>query len=453
MKRLALGLFIFFALTLTAQVHTLKESVYFELGKSSLNREHKKKLDSIVTMLKTSRSYVGEIKGYTCTLGSAQINRVISNLRALNVLNYLVDRGIKRDKFTYAGLNTQNPVGDNRTPQGRSLNRRTDVEVVLSLFEENVSFNEKEVDPNTGYRVEKYKGTTTKANTTKTTENATTVAAPPVELGPDFTEGKIPKAGSKLIKSTNGITIDIDKNSLVSGSSEPINLDFKDYTLNQDIMKKGLTTSSGGCKNLALIGAFQMDFTQEYEQLSINSTKPVIVTIPGVFNPMAKLYSNHKNWTLDTINKLSYNHDKNAYEVSVINNNQITGIFADVSDTVYFLNVKIKGLKPELIKPYVIFDDCNISMCCRQKGKNFYVPITNKSSTYRIRSSYTDYSSKNGDSYSVNYDITNLDLSKLKKEVVDDNIIVYKYKEKIKVAKQKLDKSTLCDQQSATVTQ
>ena len=105
----------------------------------------------------------------------------------------------------------------------------------------------------------------------------------------------------------------------------------------------------------------------------------------------------------------------------------------------------MKGLSPELIKPYVIYDNCNISVCCRQKGKWFLVPITTKSSTYRIRSSYTDYSSRNGDSYSMQYDIKNLDLSKLKIDHKEGNMVIYKYPEKIKVANQKLDKSSLCD--------
>lgn len=156
--------------------------------------------------------------------------------------------------------------------------------------------------------------------------------------------GKIPKAGNKLIKSTNGITLEIDKNSLVSGSSEPIDLDFKDFTQNYDIIKKGFNTASGGCKNLSLIGAFSASFTQEYQELSINSQKPLVVSIPSEYFPNAKLFSNPRNWAVDTINKLSYNQEKKAYEVSVVNNTNVIGVFNNVPDTVVFLKVKIKGL-------------------------------------------------------------------------------------------------------------
>lgn len=443
MKKTTFLLGIIIAINLQSQVNTLKESIYFGLGKTTLTGAHKLKLDSIVTLLKTSKSYVGEVKGYTCNIGSTRINKVVSNLRALNVLNYLVDRGIRRDNFTYSGLGQANPQGSNKTNSGRALNRRTDVEVVLSLFDEEITYTEE-----IGERVKTSTGTKTNENT----NTQTLASAPPIELGPDFSTGKIPKAGNKIIKSTNGITIEVDRNTLVSGSSEPIDLDFKDYTQNYDIIKKGLNTASGGCKNLSLIGAFSANFTQEYQELSLNSQKPLIVSIPSEYFPNAKLYNNPKNWTEDTINKLSYNEAKKAYEISVVNNTNVIGLFNDITESPTFLRVKISGLSPEQIRAYVIYDNCNISMCCKQTKKwlfftstSYLVPISTKSTSYKIRSNYTDFSSKNGASYSIQHDITNLDLSKLKKSVVD-NVIIYEYPEKIQVTNKKLDKSGLCDQ-------
>jgi hypothetical protein len=444
MRKIILGLLLFVIAPTVAQVHTLKESIHFGLGKTSLNHNHKKKLDSIVVLLKTSKSYLGEIKGYTCSIGSVHINKVVSNLRALNVLNYLVDRGASKINFTYSGLGTSHPIGNNKTIQGRSQNRRTDIEVVLSLFEETVSFSEE--------GKENAASDTKNGRLSNKVSEASMAAASLVELGPDFVSGKMNKAGNKLIKSTNGINLNLDKNSLVSGSSEPIDLDFKDYTQNYDIIKKGLNTATGGCKNLSLIGSFSASFTQEYQELSINSLNPIIVSIPSEYFPNAKLYSNPRNWTLDTINKLSYNNEKKAYEVSVINNTNMIGVFNDVPDTIVFLKVKIKGLSPEFLKPYVIYDNCNISSCCSQTKKwlfftstSFLVPISTKSTSYKIRSNYTDFSSKNGDTYSVNYDIKNLDLSTLTKEIGANNEIIYTYTEKINVSNQKLDKSSLCD--------
>lgn len=436
MKKLLLIHILFVAAGAYSQVHTLKESIYFGIGKTSLTKSHKSKLDSIIVLLKSSKSYVGEVKGFTCNIGSSRINKVISNLRALNVLNYLVDRGIKKENFTYNSFGFNHPNGNKKSPQERALNRRTDVEVVLNLFDETVNYKEEE-----NKTTSESSGTIVSNSTSKSTPSA-----PPVEIGPDFSSGKIPKAGNKIIKTTNRIVLEVDKNSLVSGSSEPIDLDFKDYTQNYDIIKKGFNTASGGCKNLSLIGAFSVSFTQEYQELSMNSQKPIIVSIPSEYFPNAKLFSNPKKWTADTINRLSYNYEKKAYEVSIINNTNVIGIFNDAPDTIVFLRIKMKGLSPELIKPYVIYDNCNISSCCKQNGKWFIVPISTKSSNYKIRSSYTDFSSKNGDSYSMNYDIKDLDITKLKVYLKEGNVIIYKYPEKLKITNQRLDKSNLCDQ-------
>lgn len=449
MKKTILLTLLIGSYNLFAQVHSLKESIYFGLGKTSLTNGHKKKLDSVISLLKTSKTYVGEVKGYTCNIGSLKINRVISNLRAMNVLNYLVDRGVRRDNFSYTSFGESHNTGNNNTSQGRAQNRRTDVEVVLSLFDEPIAYTEdiknREVNPGKN-------GT----STTKEPKDPVIGSAPPIELGPNFTEGKIPKAGSKVIKSSNGIVIEIDKNSLVSGSSEPIDLDFKDYTQNYDIIKKGFNTASGGCRNLSMIGAFSIGFTQEYQELSMNTQKPIIVSIPSEYYPEAKLYTNPRLWTIDTVNKLRYNEDKKAYEVTVLNNANVIGLFNDVLDTPKFLKVKIKGLAPENIKSYVIYDNCNISMCCRQTKKwlfftstSYLVPISTPSNLYRIRSTYTDFSSKNGASYSTIHDIKNLDLSKLKKTAAD-GILVYDYPEVIEVKNQKLDKSSLCDDAPAS---
>ena len=441
MKKIVSIFSILVVINLQSQVHTLKESIYFGLGKTALTRVHKHKLDSIISLLKTSKNYVGEVKGYTCNIGSTRINKVVSNLRAINVLNYLVDRGVHRDKFTYGGFGSDYPQASNKTSAGRSLNRRTDVEVVLSLLDEAITYTE-----------EKNEKVATSSSKTENTKNQVLSTAPPLELGPDFVSGKIPKAGNKIIKSTNGVTLEVDRNTLVSGSSEPIDLDFKDYTQNYDIIKKGLNTVLGDCKNLSLIGAFSASFTQEYQELSLNSQNPLIVSIPSEYFPHARLFTNPKNWTIDTINKLNYNEVKKAYEVSVVNNTNVIGLFNDVPDSAAFLKIKIRGLSTESIKAYVIYDNCNISMCCRQTRKwlfftstSFLVPISTKSTSYKIRSSYTDFSSKNGESYSINHDINYLDLTKLKKSTVD-NVIIYEYPEKLQVINKKLDKSSLCDQ-------
>jgi hypothetical protein len=197
------------------------------------------------------------------------------------------------------------------------------------------------------------------------------------------------------------------------------------------------------------MSAFNISVTQEYQDLSINPNKPLIVYIPGEYDSSIALYSNHKNWTLDTINKFKYDESRKAYEVSVISGNQMFGLLKPINnhptDTIVYLKVKIKGQKPENIKPYIIYDDCTIAEGRHLKGKFFIFPITKISETYRLRAAYTDYSTKTPEPYSLNFDVKNLlpiGKAPMRKE---GDIITMKLPGKVFMKQEKLPASSLCE--------
>lgn len=430
------------------QVNTLKESIYFSLGKTSLSKAHKSKLDSVLRLIKSSNSYNGEIKGYTCNIGSTSINKMISNLRALNVYNYLIDKGAKRANLTYIGLGEQNPQGDNSTESGRRQNRRADIELILELMDA----------PNNTRVVSEYTGfLNNEANKNTNANSASNIKIdnvepsefkPSVALGPNFSSGQFAAATATRIEASNGIVIDINKNTLITNSKVPVEMDFKDFSMNSEIIKKGLQTKSGK-DELSLFAAFNTNLTQEYQDLGISPKDPLKVLIPGDYDPRIKLYSNHKNWTLDTINKLSYDEYKHAYVVDVINNNQMIGLLRPIAeeptDTLIYLKIKIKGLDPKLIRPYVIYDDCTISQGYHYKGKFFIFPISKISNQYRLRAAYTDYSTKSPEAYSLNFDITGLTpVGKVPKRE-KGSIITMRYPDKVFMKKEKLPVSSLCE--------
>jgi hypothetical protein len=407
---------------------------------------------------------------------------MISNLRALNVYYYLIDKGAKKDNFTYSGLATANPQGNNRYASGRVKNRRADIELLLNILDEpgaeikhdssEFESSRKKFNPNkiasrpvrsktkNNLKDKGVKSTETAAASeskeevsTVSKEEASTVSnvvpekmVAPLEIGPEFSSGKVSAATNLRITATNGIVFEVDKNTYVTKSKEPIEIDFKDYSKNGEIMRKGIQTK-GGNTEYKLVAAFNINFSQEYQDVSINSTKPFIVNIPGAYDPNVKLYSNHKNWTLDNINKMTYNEEKQAYEVMVINNSQMIGLLKPVAvsgDTLRYLKVKIKGLNPDYIKPYIIYDDCTISNGYHLSGKWFIFPITKPSELYRLRAAYVDYSSKNPEAYSLIADINSIDMSRMSE---DENKILIKHTTKLFMTADKLPTSSLCEMQ------
>jgi OOP family OmpA-OmpF porin len=67
------------------------------------------------------------IEGHTDNVGTPEDNRELSQRRAASVVNYLVDSfQISPSRLTAVGYGDTRPVADNRTEEGKRLNRRID---------------------------------------------------------------------------------------------------------------------------------------------------------------------------------------------------------------------------------------------------------------------------------------------------------------------------------------
>jgi outer membrane protein OmpA-like peptidoglycan-associated protein len=71
------------------------------------------------------------VKGYTDSTGSAQRNRTLSQERAAAVKNQLVAGGIPSNTISVVGMGPDAPIGDNKTAEGRSQNRRVEIEITV----------------------------------------------------------------------------------------------------------------------------------------------------------------------------------------------------------------------------------------------------------------------------------------------------------------------------------
>ncbi len=101
-------------------------SVHFDFDKAVIKPEFYPALDEAVSELQkcTKKSIV--IEGNTCNMGSDSYNMKLSERRALAAKQYLVDKGLGADRFTVKAQGESNPVADNKTKKGRSMNRRVE---------------------------------------------------------------------------------------------------------------------------------------------------------------------------------------------------------------------------------------------------------------------------------------------------------------------------------------
>ncbi|MGE6388833.1 OmpA family protein [Pseudomonas sp. NPDC078416] len=112
------------------EIITIRD-VHFEFNKATLTPGDKQQLDMVATKLKTEAPNVQlHVSGHTDSVGSDAYNQKLSQKRAQSVTDYLVSAGIPRASFaSVEGDGEARPVADNKTADGRALNRRVEIKI------------------------------------------------------------------------------------------------------------------------------------------------------------------------------------------------------------------------------------------------------------------------------------------------------------------------------------
>ena len=71
-----------------------------------------------------------QVEGHTDDRGGAAYNILLSQARATAVADYLVSKGVERDRLVSRGYGPTHPVDSNGTAIGRAANRRVAFTVV-----------------------------------------------------------------------------------------------------------------------------------------------------------------------------------------------------------------------------------------------------------------------------------------------------------------------------------
>jgi chemotaxis protein MotB len=116
---------------------TLPNGALFAEGSSSLSDAGKAFLDKLAPALKGLAGQRVVVKGFTDDMagGAPLIDRFASNValskaRAGAVAAYLQAQGVPAVMVTFTGLGQSHPVASNDSAEGRSENRRTEIDVV-----------------------------------------------------------------------------------------------------------------------------------------------------------------------------------------------------------------------------------------------------------------------------------------------------------------------------------
>jgi OmpA-OmpF porin, OOP family len=97
----------------------------FPTGSADISPEYRSEIAKVADYMKQYPTTTGVIEGHTDNVGNPEANMRLSQKRAQNVVDYLVNNlGIERSRLTAKGYGSTRRIAYNKTPEGRALNRR-----------------------------------------------------------------------------------------------------------------------------------------------------------------------------------------------------------------------------------------------------------------------------------------------------------------------------------------
>jgi OOP family OmpA-OmpF porin len=105
------------------------DGIVFATGKSTIDPVSDPVLQHAADAIIDAPKVRIEIAGYTDNVGSSKLNLRLSASRAQSVKAYLIKMGVPARQLTAKGYGASDPVADNATQDGRSINRRIEFHV------------------------------------------------------------------------------------------------------------------------------------------------------------------------------------------------------------------------------------------------------------------------------------------------------------------------------------
>jgi len=108
----------------------IPSDITFDTGRAQIKPGMRPILDSFATTLLQNPTTNVTIIGHTDSSGSDAINNPLSVNRAVSTRDYLVQRGVPKQRIQVDGRGSYEPITSNDTPAGRAMNRRVEIFVM-----------------------------------------------------------------------------------------------------------------------------------------------------------------------------------------------------------------------------------------------------------------------------------------------------------------------------------
>ena len=107
----------------------LTSDILFDFNSAALRPESRTTLSELGENFRQYPDNTIIVEGHTDSVGTDSYNQRLSEERAANVADYLIDRGVSASKVIVYGFGESRPKSSNDTAEGRQLNRRVEIHI------------------------------------------------------------------------------------------------------------------------------------------------------------------------------------------------------------------------------------------------------------------------------------------------------------------------------------
>jgi outer membrane protein OmpA-like peptidoglycan-associated protein len=105
--------------------------IFFEQNSNELSPKSIEKLDRIYNILTNNSDAKLTLNGYSDSSGAPSYNQMVSEVRASSVKSYLSGKGINPSRIMALGHGAKKSLASNKSAEGRRLNRRVEIELII----------------------------------------------------------------------------------------------------------------------------------------------------------------------------------------------------------------------------------------------------------------------------------------------------------------------------------
>ena len=119
-------------LPIITEKEVILQPIYFEFNKSNITQEGADELDKLVVVMNDNPTMVIFAKSHTDSRGSDKYNMNLSDRRAKSTVQYLVSKGIAKDRISGQGFGEREPKVNcsDCTEEEYAQNRRSEFLIV-----------------------------------------------------------------------------------------------------------------------------------------------------------------------------------------------------------------------------------------------------------------------------------------------------------------------------------